>query len=97
MKKKKQLYICYDCRNRFQINYAGHIALQKTNRTAQCQRCGSTDTYPVGIDKRPKGSLDDEASVKQLKYIRSLGGNPKNVHTKKEASEMINRLKKIRT
>jgi len=93
-KKKKQIYICYDCRNRFLVSYAGHIVLQQQKRNAQCQRCGSKNTYAVGLAEKPKTSLNDKPTIKQLEYIKSLGGNPKRVTTKREASEIINRLKK---
>lgn len=98
MAKKKQLYVCSSCRNRFEISKAGQQALQQKDRKAQCQRCGSYDTYPAGIaiNPRPKGSLDDRPTDKQIEYIKSLGGNPANVKTKRQASEVINRLKGVR-
>ncbi len=69
--------------------------LLKFNKKAFCTRCDRNDTSKSGkFGTRPKGSLSDQPSMAQIKYIRYLGGDPGRVKTKGDVNEYIAKLKK---
>ena len=50
-------------------------------------------SFTVTVESVDRGSSDISASARQLEYIKSLGGTPKQNMTMSEASAMIDELK----
>jgi len=97
-------YHCGDCKQAFTVRAFVAREAEKTGRLIICPLCGQKTPHTARVGKiiretsRPlqSSTMDLPPTQPQLEYIKGLGGNPGTVKNRREAGELISRLKKLK-